>query len=264
MRPGCDGARCGLQTGRLLKGSLLSRLALTNIAAVVLAAVAAGVGVRRFAYLVIVQGDMMTMDKLPQFLSQTRLYLGLVAMATVLVAGLAAWLLFRQIIRPLQRMEEVAASVAAGDYSRRVQAQGTDEVGRLAGAIDAMTESLSQVEQLRRDLIANVAHELRTPLTATQGLLHAMRDGLMEPSQRNLDAAGEELGRLTRLVEALHQLSLTDAVPRGGLPCGPVDLVALVDEVLTGMMPLFEQKAIRAAWRPPGEPVWALANRDAL
>lgn|GEM_PF-6483000 len=245
-----------------MKGSLLSRLALVQVAVVSLAALAAGIGVRQFAYSVIIHGDMMTMDKLPDFLRQTRFYLTAVVAVTALVAGLAAWLLFRQIIRPLGRIERVAGAVASGDYSQRIGERRGDELGRLAGAIDGMTESLAKVEQLRRDLVANVAHELRTPLTATQGLLFAMRDGLMPADAASLEQAAEELARLGRLVEALHQLSLSDAVPRGGLACEPLDLGSLAAEVTTGMMPLFEQKSIQV--RVAVLPVFVNGNRDAL
>lgn len=261
MRPDTDRAGRRLSAGGRIRLSLLSRLALTITAVVVLATVAAGTGVRRFAHLVIVQGDMMTMDRLPAFLRETGFYLTGVTMVTAAVSVIAAWLLVRQIIRPLLRIEQMAARVAAGDYSRRLDERGADELARLAGAIDEMTAALAHVEQMRRDLVANVAHELRTPLTATQGLLFAMRDGLMPASQENLEQAAEELGRLTRLVEALQELSRSDATRR--LERAPLDLQALAADVLAGMMPLFEERQVGVR-REPGPPVAVLANRDAL
>ncbi|HEY3369174.1 MAG TPA: ATP-binding protein [Symbiobacteriaceae bacterium] len=244
--------------------SLLSRLAFVQIGVVVLAVVAAGVGVRQLAYLVIIHGDMMTTDKLPGFLRQTGYWLAGTTVVTSVAAGVLAWLLARQIIRPLLRIQEVAAAVAAGDYSRRLGESARDELGRLARAIDQMTESLSRVEQLRRDLVQNVAHELRTPLTSAQGLLCAMRDGLLPADERNLEQVAEEVARLTRLVEAIHSLSVSDAVPRGGLVRAPLDLSRTVGEVLAGMMPLFEARALAVtADLPPAGPV-VLANRDAL
>lgn len=248
--------------GRRLGGSLLARLALANMAVVIAAVVVAGFGVRQFASMVIVQGDMMTMDRLPEFLSQTRFWLVGVSLLTTAAAALVAWLLFRQIMGPLLRMEAVTAAVAAGDYSQRLGERRPDELGRLARAIDSMTGSLAQVEQMRRDLVANIAHELRTPLTSTQGLLCAMRDGLLEPNEKNLEAAAEELARLTRLVEALHQLSVSDTVPRGGLQLEPIDLGDLAASVTDGMMPLFEQKQITVTVKT--EPAAIMGNRDAL
>jgi signal transduction histidine kinase len=244
--------------------SLQARLAAVHIAVVVAAVAAAGIGVRQLAYLVIIHGDMMTHDKLPGFLRQTGYWLVGTTVLTSLAAGLVAWLLARQIVRPLRRIQEVAAAVAAGDYSRRTRVHSRDELGRLAGAIDQMTESLAGVEQLRRDLVANVAHELRTPLTGAQGLLCAMRDGLLPADERNLEQVAEEIARLTRLVQALHDLSVSDAMPRGSVPLAPVDLGEVVGDVLAGMMPLFEQKGLAPACSlPAGGPV-VLANRDAL
>lgn len=247
-----------------MKRSLLSRLAIVQIVVVIIAAVAAGTGVRQFAYRVIIQGDMMTADKLPEFLRQTRFYLVAISGVTAAVAALSAWFLFRQIARPLARIQRVASAVAAGDYSVRLEEPTQDELGRLAGDIDRMTESLARIEQMRRDLVANVAHELRTPLTGAQGLLHAMRDGLLPASEQNFEQVAEEIARLSRLVDALHQLSLSDGVPRGALRREPVDLALIAGDVLAGMMPLFEQRDLTVAYQPPSVPVIVLANRDAL
>lgn len=244
--------------------SLLVRLAGAQILVAAAAAVAAGLGVRRFAEFVIIQGDMMTMEKLPDFLHQTGLYLSGTVAVTALLAGLLAWLLLRWIMQPLGRITQVTAAVAAGDYGVRIHERRQDELGRLAADIDRMSESLSQVERLRRELVANVAHELRTPLTGALGLIHAMRDGLMAADERNLEQIAEELARLSRLVDAIHQLSVSDAVSPANLERRPLDLVQTTADVVSGMMPLFEQGGLPVELDLPEAPVLVPANRDAL
>lgn len=260
MRPDPDRTRGWIQA----RGSLLTRLLLVNLTAVAGATLLAGIGVSVMADIVIVRGDMMVAEHYQEFQRQTGWYLLTMSAFTFLVAGGATWYLTRQIIRPIDRIKQVAEAVAGGDYRLRLHEPIGGELGNLAAAIDRMTESLERVEQLRRDLMANVAHELRTPLTSAHGLICAVRDRLVPANEDTLDQVGEDLARLIRLVEAIHQLSLSDAATIRELPRTRLDLAALVREVSAGMAPLYEVKRQELAVDPGPRPLWVQGNRDAL
>ncbi|MBC7243585.1 MAG: hypothetical protein H5T60_14200 [Anaerolineae bacterium] len=66
-------------------------------------------------------------------------------------------------------------------------------------------------EQLRRNLVSDVAHELRTPLTNLRGYLEAVRDGLIQPDASLIDNLYEETMLLNRLVSDLHELAQAEA-----------------------------------------------------
>lgn len=80
--------------------------------------------------------------------------LGIIALFSVTVGLLAAWLLSRQIVVPLIQLTRAADAIAAGDTGRRVQLTRSDELGRLAESFDAMA---SQVEESRIRLEEKVA-----------------------------------------------------------------------------------------------------------
>lgn len=265
MRTDSDRARGGLPAGRrrALKHSLLGKLLLVSLTAVGLAALLAGVGAMIMADLVIVRGDMMVAEHYQQFRAQMNWFLLAVVLLSFALTGGAVWVLSRQMVQPLRRIGAVAEAVSRGDYSPRVGPTGPDELGDLARSIDRMTASLARVEQLRRDLVANVAHELRTPLTALHGLICALRDGLVEPNRQSMEQLDEEVQRLVRLVEALHQLSLSDAAPLR-LKREALDLGALVREVGEGMQPLFEQRLQRLEVAVDAAPLPVAADRDGL
>lgn len=73
---------------------------------------------------------------------------------------------------------------------------------------------------------------------------------------------GEEIARLMRLVEAIHQLSVSDAAPVRGLGRQAIDLAGLVREVTAGMLPIFEVKRQEVALETA--PTGVLGDRDAL
>jgi signal transduction histidine kinase len=74
-----------------------------------------------------------------------------------------------------------------------------------------MAENLERSEQLRSNMIADVAHELRTPLSNLKGYLEAMNDGLVKPDPNAIRSLGEEANLLSRLVDDLQELSLAEA-----------------------------------------------------
>lgn len=149
----------------------------------------------------------------------------------ILIAGgvglLLSVILFRRLVDPVRQMMTMAERIAAGDYGARARVGATDEIGRLAESLNRMAEGLQTLERLRKDLVANVAHELRTPLANLQGYLEAMAEGVTPASRETIASLHEEVLRLVRLVEALHELSLFDArLPKTRIR--PVDMGPLV------------------------------------
>ena len=59
--------------------------------------------------------------------------------------------------------------------------ESRDEVGQLATAFNRMSAELQNLEQSRRDLVANVSHELKTPIAAIRAHLENLLDGVEQP-----------------------------------------------------------------------------------
>jgi two-component system sensor histidine kinase BaeS len=74
-----------------------------------------------------------------------------------------------------------------------------------------MTERLERSDQLRRNLMADVAHELRTPLTVIQGRVEGLLDGVYARDDASLEQVLEETQVLSRLIEDLRTLALSEA-----------------------------------------------------
>jgi signal transduction histidine kinase len=88
----------------------------------------------------------------------------LAAAMLVLIGGLAAFVLGRQVIAPLREVTIAAEGIAAGDYSRRVKTSRKDEIGILAASFNSMAR---QIEDSRSDMEGRVAQrtmELKSAL----------------------------------------------------------------------------------------------------
>lgn len=178
------------------------------------------------------------------FLQATRSTLIWTSVGAVALALIASWVLTRRMLRPMRRMGVLAGRIASGDYSQRVDAATGDEVGELVGAFNRMVGSLQRVEKLRKDLVADVAHELRTPLTNMRGYLEALRDGVLPSTPQQIASLHEEVLRLVRLVEGLHQLAVADAGTQR-LRLDTLNLSALTSQTLDPFRTRLSQKGVR-------------------
>ena len=169
----------------------------------------------------------------------------------VLVAGISAGglalllgtLLFLAITQPLQKLRTAAEQIADGDLSVRADVRAKNELGTVAEAFNHMAAGLHRQQQLRHQMVADIAHELRTPISVIQGTLEAMLDGVLKPEPAELHDLHNETRRLARLVEDLRTLSLADA---GQLPLvrQPVDPADVAAGVVSRMQPLAEIRSI--------------------
>ncbi|MGI8448986.1 MAG: ATP-binding protein [Streptosporangiaceae bacterium] len=134
-------------------------------------------------------------------------------------AGLAALLalvtglvLARRITRPVERIITVTRAMGGGDRAARVgPVAAPGGLRELATAFDQMADTLDRQEQLRRDLVADVAHELRTPVAILQAGHEALLDGMVEPTPDQLTSLRDEVLRLARMVDDLQTLAAADA-----------------------------------------------------
>ena len=125
---------------------------------------------------------------------------------------------------PLREMTTAAKRMARGDYTGRVTATSSDEVGELARTFNRMAEDLAAVDRQRRELVANVSHELRTPLAALCAVLENLVDGVAEPDPEALRTALDQAERLATLASDLLDLARVDA---GAAPLSRTDVPVL-------------------------------------
>jgi signal transduction histidine kinase len=153
------------------------------------------------------------------------------ALASGIALVVARWLA-RGMTQPLRDMAAAAHGMETGDYSRRVHTRSRDEVGQLAAAFNRMSAELQNLEQSRRDLVANVSHELKTPIAAIRAHLENLLDGVEQPDPTTLQVMLTQTERLGRLIEQLLELSRLES---GELPLlrEETPLAPLVTQVLS-------------------------------
>jgi two-component system OmpR family sensor kinase len=174
---------------------------------------------------------------------------GAIALLLALVAG---YLVARALARRVKRLELAAKQVAAGDFSRPIPVDSTDELGQLAVAFNEMQQQLQQLEQARKKFIATASHELRTPVFSLGGFLELLEDEELdaETRRRFLDQVRDQVQRLGKLSVDLLDLSRLES---GALELRPeeVDLGELTRSVSGEFEPTLAQHDSRLELRLP-------------
>ena len=135
--------------------------------------------------------------------------------SATMIALVLGVILAGSLTSPLRELTAATQAMSRGDLSQEIPVRSQDELGQLTHSFNQMSSDLARAQELRRQMTADIAHELRTPLSLILGHSEALSDGVLPPSAETFSIIYDEAQRLTRLVDDLRTLSLSDA---GELP----------------------------------------------
>src|SRR5699024_4263965 len=154
-----------------------------------------------------------------------------------------ALFLASRIAHPIVEINHSSKALVRGEYAP-YPGSACREIGELNETLVQVSHDLQQVEQLRRDLLANLSHDLRTPLTLISGYAEVMRDLPGENTPENVQIIIDEANHLTELVNDLLDLSKLQAgvvtIQRE-----PFCLTELIQETLSRYNKMIESKGFR-------------------
>lgn len=187
-------------------------------------------------------------------------------LASIMTAIIAGFLISRSLTKPIANISQAAKNFADGDYNSRTTATNNNEIGGLGRTFNAMAESLAQIEQNRRNFLANVSHELKTPVTSIQALSETILDGLApqpEQQQRYITTILQESKRLDRLIRDLLDLSQLEA-DELSIVCEKLNLQAWLLAETDKLEPLLTPKQLRLHTNIPENLPAAWGDKDRL
>lgn len=148
------------------------------------------------------------------FLQRTNQAIGFAALAGILVAIVMGILLASMLLKPIRALTKASKNLADGDLDQKVPVTTNDELGQLADTFNLMSRELSQSDEKRKRLTADITHDLSTPIQIISGYLEMVEDGKVELTPQRVEILKTELDHLRRLVGDLGTLTQVEA---GGL-----------------------------------------------
>lgn len=195
-------------------------------------------------YYIILNTPLEPVESYVNFIMNQYLY---VAVFVVLIALVVAFFLAKSISSPIVKMKNEANKLAQGNYDAKFETNSFSEINDLANTLDDATEKLSQINDLRKDLIANVSHDIKTPLTMIRAYAEMIKDISGDnPEKRNehLDVILQETDYLDRLVSDMSELSkLQSGIIE--LKKANFDLKECTDKVVLLLSQLIKKKNIQ-------------------
>ena len=150
-------------------------------------------------------------------LDRVALFLILIAAGGIAIAAALGLLVSRAALAPVRRLTEASEKVAdTRDLSERIDADGRDELSRLASSFNSMLGALEESTRAQRRLVADASHELRTPLTSLRTNIEVLATERTLPPgerQRLLTDVVEQLGEMTTLISELIELAREEQAP---------------------------------------------------
>ncbi|MBO0610943.1 sensor histidine kinase [Myceligenerans salitolerans] len=203
-------------------------------------------------------------DATLEFLSRTLIFAGL----GIVLFGLAlAWLMIERSLRQLREIETAAASIAAGDLSRRVPAPPpSTEVGSLAESLNSMLAQIETAFSAReasearmRQFVSDASHELRTPLATIRGYGELYRMGALDgPDGPDGERVADTMGRVEdaarRMGTLVNDLLVLARLDEGRpIARAPVDVAVLARESAQDLHALDPSREVRVVGLSGGD-----------
>lgn len=168
----------------------------------------------------------------------------------VVLLGIIAGLVTRQVVVPVRSAALTAGRLSDGHLGERMKVKGEDDLAKLATSFNDMATSLAtqitQLENLSRvqqRFVSDVSHELRTPLTTVRmasDVLFEQRQSFDAPTARAAELLQNQLDRFEALLSDLLEISRFDA-GAAKLEIDVVDMRSLIERAIEGATPLAER-----------------------
>ena len=181
----------------------------------------------------------------------------------VILLGVIALVVTRQVVAPVRAAARVAERFSEGHLEERMQVEGEDDLARLAtsfnemaGSLESQIDRLESLSQLQQRFVSDVSHELRTPLTTIRmaaDVLFEARAAYDPMTARSAELLQTQLDRFEALLADLLEISRHDA-GAAVLELDRLDLMALVTRAREAAIPLAARRGSEITLAGPDEP----------
>jgi len=158
-------------------------------------------------------------------------FLAYIGVLAVVVCGITIWGVSRKITDPILQLAAISDRMTHLDFEARYQGQDRNEIALLGENINKLSEALEktiselktannellkdiekkeQIDEMRKEFLANVSHELKTPIALIQGYAEGLMDGISDdPESRSYycEVIVDEAAKMNQMVKKLLTLN---------------------------------------------------------
>ena len=199
-------------------------------------------------------------------------FVGLVAL---ILGTIIMYVVANRVTKPVLALAALSEKMSNLDFDAHYEADAQDEIGilgrnmnnlssRLKDAIGALQDAnrqlqhdideKTQIDEMRKEFIANVSHELKTPIALIQGYAEGLTEGMCEDEEsRNYycEVIMDEAGKMNKMVKQL--LTLTALEFGNDAPSmDTFDITELIQDLIRSSSILIQQNEATVCYQPDG------------
>ena len=203
-----------------------------------------------------------------------------VGLIVILIAGALLYVITKRITSPIYRLSQLSEKMSRLNFEAKYvrPRHSTEEIDTLGISMNLLSDKLKaaigdlqaanlqlqkdieekiQIDEMRKEFIANVSHELKTPIALIQGYAEGLTEGMAEDKENRdyyCEVIMDEANKMNKMVKQL--LTLT-ALEFGNeqMAVDQFDLTELIRGIIAASGLILEQKKI-AVYFPYEEPLY--------
>lgn len=198
----------------------------------------------------------------------------------ILIAMFIAGIVSTNMTKPIKRLTRMAESLRQLKFDDVYTENRKDELGQLGETFNDLSYQLEstikalkyeiskdkEMDQLRKQFIAQVSHELQTPLSIIRGYVEALEDGLVDSDgerEEYYSIISDESEKMSRMIKDLLQLS---ALETGSYKVhkAPLELGDFFEQMNRDYETLLMNSAVSIKYLPLKKEAWLLADEMKL
>ena len=222
-----------------------------------------------------------TMESIQESVRIANRFLAYIGVAAAFIGGILMWILSRRVTEPVLELAKISERMTHLDFEAKYQGKEKNELGLLGSNINQLSESLErtiselktannelqkdiekkeQIDEMRKEFLANVSHELKTPIALIQGYAEGLREGISDDAESRdfyCEVIVDEADKMNKMVKKLLSLNQLE-FGNGQVHLEHFDVQEIIKSVIAASDILFKQKDITLSFQER-EPtyVWA-------
>ena len=209
-------------------------------------------------------------------------FLAYVGIAATAVSAVLIWFLTTRITRPIMELKEISEQMMHLNFESKYKSRGQNEIDLLGEHINDLSNTLEytiselktayyvlerdiekkeEIDEMRKEFLANVSHELKTPIALIQGYAEGLKEGINDDAESRdfyCDVIVDEAGKMNNLVRKLLDLNQLE-FGKDIVTMERFDIVALIQNFLASAEILILQNEVKVKVNQ-SEPIYVWAD----
>lgn len=192
-------------------------------------------------------------------------FLAYVGIAAMILSCLIIYVATKRVTSPILKLAGISERMSNLDFEAKYEGSAQDEIGVLGNSMNTLSNRLKetigelkeanielqkdiqekiQIDDMRKEFIANVSHELKTPIALIQGYAEGLAEGMAEDKESRdyyCEVIVDEAGKMNKMVRQLLTLTALE-FGNDQVSLERFDLIEVIKGVLSSASILIQQK----------------------